>query len=65
MEGCCRTEEQRCDIRPFLGGAGVGHARTRTNAPDENIKLEDFVLGMKNNAVLLTDFNGRSKLQSP
>jgi acetylornithine deacetylase/succinyl-diaminopimelate desuccinylase-like protein len=41
---------------PAIGGAGVGHALSRVHSPNENIKLEDFVLGIKHVAALLADF---------
>ena len=39
-----------------VGGAGVGHTDSRVHAPDENIEIEDFVLGIKHIAVLLAEF---------
>jgi acetylornithine deacetylase/succinyl-diaminopimelate desuccinylase-like protein len=41
---------------PAVGGAGVGHGGSRTHAPNENIRVEDFVLGIKHVAVLLEHF---------
>ena len=51
MEQLC----QRYGI-PASGGAGVGHSGSRIHAPDENIFLEDFVLGIKHIATLLEEF---------
>lgn len=41
---------------PAAGGAGVGYAGSRTHAPDENIRLDDFVLGIKHVAALMAHF---------
>ena len=51
MEQLC----QRYGI-PAIGGAGVGHMGSRVHAPDENIRVEDFVLGIKHVAALLAEF---------
>jgi acetylornithine deacetylase/succinyl-diaminopimelate desuccinylase-like protein len=51
MEQLC----QRYGV-PAIGGAGVGHLGSRTHAPDENIRLADFVLGIKHVAALLAEF---------
>jgi len=50
--------EQLCQRygMPVVGGAGVGHAGSRVHAPDENIELEDFILGIKHIAALLAEF---------
>lgn len=41
---------------PAVGGAGVGYAGSRNHAPNENIVVEDFFLGIKHVAALLADF---------
>lgn len=41
---------------PAIGGAGVGHPLSRIHSPNENIKLADFVLGIKHVAALLAEF---------
>ena len=41
---------------PVVNGAGVGYEGSRTHAPDENIRLEDFYLNVKLIAVLLGEF---------
>jgi acetylornithine deacetylase/succinyl-diaminopimelate desuccinylase-like protein len=41
---------------PVVNGAGVGYLGSRTHAPDENIKLEDFLLNIKLIAILLAEF---------
>jgi len=41
---------------PAIGGAGVGYIGSRTHAPDEHIRLDDFFLGMKHIAALLAEF---------
>jgi acetylornithine deacetylase/succinyl-diaminopimelate desuccinylase-like protein len=41
---------------PAVGGAGVGYAESRTHAPDENIALDDFMLGIQHVAALLAEF---------
>ena len=41
---------------PAIGGAGVGYAGSRTHSPNENIRIDDFVLGMKHIAAILADF---------
>jgi acetylornithine deacetylase/succinyl-diaminopimelate desuccinylase-like protein len=51
MEQLC----QRYGI-PAIGGAGVGHPNARIHAPDENINLTDFILGIKHIAALLAEF---------
>jgi acetylornithine deacetylase/succinyl-diaminopimelate desuccinylase-like protein len=51
MEQLC----QRYGI-PAIGGAGVGHIGSRTHAPDENIRVDDFILGIKHVAALLAEF---------
>jgi acetylornithine deacetylase/succinyl-diaminopimelate desuccinylase-like protein len=53
MEQLC----QRYNI-PAIGGAGVGYMGSRTHAPDENIRLDDFILGIKHIAALLAEFAG-------
>ncbi len=41
---------------PVANGAGVGYAGSRVHAPDENIRLADFLLNIKLIAVLLAEF---------
>ncbi len=41
---------------PAIGGAGVGHSDSRTHAPDENIRVDDFILNIKHVAALLAEF---------
>jgi acetylornithine deacetylase/succinyl-diaminopimelate desuccinylase-like protein len=41
---------------PAVGGAGVGHAESRVHAPDENIVLDDYILGIQHVAALLAEF---------
>ncbi len=41
---------------PVVGGAGVGNQDSRSHAPDENIKIEDYMLGIKHIAALLAEF---------
>ncbi|GIV96596.1 MAG: peptidase M20 [Herpetosiphonaceae bacterium] len=53
MEQLC----QRYGV-PAIGGAGVGHPGSRVHAPDENIRIEDFILAIKHIAALLLDFAG-------
>jgi acetylornithine deacetylase/succinyl-diaminopimelate desuccinylase-like protein len=50
--------EQLCQRHgiPAVGGAGVGYAGSRTHAPNENIRVEDFVLGIKHVVALLSSF---------
>ena len=50
--------EQLCQRHglPAVGGAGVGYAGSRTHAPNENIRLEDFVLGIKHVAAIIGAF---------
>jgi len=48
MEQLC----QRYGV-PAVGGAGVGHSLSRVHSPNENIFIEDFVLGIKHVAALL------------
>lgn len=43
---------------PVVNGAGVGYDGSRVHAPDENIRLEDFLLNIKLIAVLLAEFAG-------
>ena len=52
--------EQLCQRHgiPAVGGAGVGHAGSRTHAPNENILIDDFVLGIKHVAAVLSAFAG-------
>jgi acetylornithine deacetylase/succinyl-diaminopimelate desuccinylase-like protein len=56
--------EQLCQRHglPAVGGAGVGHAGSRTHAPNENIRVEDFVLGIKHVAALLSSFARASQV---
>jgi acetylornithine deacetylase/succinyl-diaminopimelate desuccinylase-like protein len=51
MEALC----QRYGI-PAIGGAGVGYYNSRIHAPNENIRLDDFMLGIKHIAALLAEF---------
>lgn len=51
MEALC----QRHGL-PAIGGAGVGYAGSRTHSPNENIRLEDFILGIKHVAAILAAF---------
>jgi acetylornithine deacetylase/succinyl-diaminopimelate desuccinylase-like protein len=50
--------EQFCQRHglPVVNGAGVGHARSHVHGPDENIRIEDFILNIKLIAVLLAEF---------
>ena len=50
--------EQLCQRHglPAVGGAGVGHSMSRTHSPNENIKLDDFILGIKHVAALFAEF---------
>lgn len=50
--------EQLCQRHglPAVGGAGVGYAGSRTHAPNENIRLDDFILGIKHVAAILGEF---------
>jgi acetylornithine deacetylase/succinyl-diaminopimelate desuccinylase-like protein len=50
--------EQLCGRHglPAVGGAGVGYAGSRTHSPNENIMVEDFFLGIKHMAGLLSAF---------
>jgi len=41
---------------PVVNGAGVGYEGSRVHAPNENIKLDDFILNIKLIAVLLAEF---------
>jgi acetylornithine deacetylase/succinyl-diaminopimelate desuccinylase-like protein len=41
---------------PVVNGAGVGYDGSRVHAPDENIRLKDFLLNIKLIAVLLAEF---------
>ncbi|MEA2575253.1 MAG: hypothetical protein QOH93_2551 [Chloroflexia bacterium] len=41
---------------PAVGGAGVGNSNSRVHAPNENVRLEDFVLGIKHVAAMLAEF---------
>lgn len=53
MEQLC----QRYSL-PVVNGAGVGYEGSRVHAPDENIRLEDFLLNIKLIAVMLAEFAG-------
>jgi acetylornithine deacetylase/succinyl-diaminopimelate desuccinylase-like protein len=50
--------EQLCQRHglPAVGGAGVGYAGSRTHAPNENIKIEDFISGIKHVAAIIGEF---------
>jgi acetylornithine deacetylase/succinyl-diaminopimelate desuccinylase-like protein len=39
-------------------GTGVGHARGNNHGPDENIRLEDYIQGIKHMALILERFGG-------
>jgi acetylornithine deacetylase/succinyl-diaminopimelate desuccinylase-like protein len=39
-------------------GAGVGYPESRAHAPDENIRIGDFILGTKHVAAILDGFAG-------
>ena len=41
---------------PAIGGAGVGYYNSRIHAHNENIRLDDFILGIKHVAALLAEF---------
>lgn len=41
---------------PIVNGAGVGHADSRVHSPNENIRLEDYILGIKMAATLMAEF---------
>jgi len=41
---------------PIVGGAGVGNHNSRSHAPNENIKIEDYVLGIKHVAATMAEF---------
>lgn len=51
MEALC----QRHGL-PAIGGAGVGHAGSRTHAPNENIHVDEFIQGAKHIAAILPAF---------
>lgn len=51
MEQLC----QRYGI-PAIGGAGVGYIESHTHAPNENIRVDDFILGIKHIVALLAEF---------
>lgn len=51
MEHLC----QRYGV-PTIGGAGVGYYNSCNHAPDENIRLEDYILGIKHVATMLAEF---------
>ncbi|MEO6458347.1 MAG: M20/M25/M40 family metallo-hydrolase [Chloroflexia bacterium] len=50
--------EQLCQRQglPAVGGAGVGYAGSRTHAPNENIRLDDFILAIKHVAAIIGEF---------
>ena len=52
MEQLC----QRYGVQ-VASGAGVGYENSRIHSPDENIRLEDFFLGVKHIAALLVEFS--------
>jgi acetylornithine deacetylase/succinyl-diaminopimelate desuccinylase-like protein len=39
-----------------MTGAGVGYYGSRSHAPNENIRVEDFIRGMKHVALLLYEY---------
>lgn len=41
---------------PVVGGAGTGYYNSRIHSPNENIRVEDFFLGVKHIAALLAEF---------
>ncbi len=52
MEQLC----QRYGVQ-VASGAGVGYENSRIHSPDENIRLEDFFLGVKHIAALLAELS--------
>jgi acetylornithine deacetylase/succinyl-diaminopimelate desuccinylase-like protein len=51
--------EQLCQRYGVLvaSGAGVGYENSRIHSPNENIRVEDFFLGVKHIAALLAEFS--------
>lgn len=41
---------------PIVNGAGVGNANSRIHSPNENVKLEDYILGIKLVATLFSEY---------
>ncbi|HEX4208396.1 MAG TPA: M20/M25/M40 family metallo-hydrolase, partial [Ktedonobacteraceae bacterium] len=39
-----------------VGGAGTGYYNSRIHSPNEHIRVEDFFLGMKHIAAILSEF---------
>lgn len=53
---------QLCDALGIDGvTAGVGHAKSQAHAPDENIYVDDFVLGIKHIVAIMDRFADRMK----
>jgi len=52
MEQLC----QRYGVQ-VASGAGVGYENSRVHSPNENIRVEDFYLGIKHVAALLADYS--------
>lgn len=51
MESLC----QRYGV-PAIGGAGIGYSDSRIHSPNENVRLDDFILGIKHITALLAEF---------
>ncbi len=51
--------EQLCQRHGLaaVGGAGIGYSDSRIHAPNENIRVDDFILGIKHVAALLSEFS--------
>lgn len=41
---------------PIVNGAGVGNANSRIHSPNENVKLDDYILGIKLVATLFAEY---------
>jgi acetylornithine deacetylase/succinyl-diaminopimelate desuccinylase-like protein len=41
---------------PMVGGVGVGHAGSNNHAPNENIRIRDYIDGIKHLAAILVNF---------
>ena len=46
------------DLELPTAGAGVGYPESRAHAPDENIRIADFILGTRHVAAILDGFAG-------